>query len=400
MEESVAHAASTDFTTDADQVHILRCALCSKTFYRGKRPQPGSPASLQVLLCWRQLPRSRIDSGLLHYISSKDAPVSFTSTNTAMKTRTESTLKRHGYYCRTRNGIRVPRSRACLSCVSTKTRCDNIKPSCSRCRIKGLDCRYPARAIRTGGMYGLNLPWTQETPETVSETHSMPAATGHDGFMGFQADATDDVVLNETLLSHQAMQMSEAQLENWDGIDWQSLLSSPNSFDDAPFSTSLSPKTALDSETPISFDSWNSIHRVPTTMATMMGSRKSQIPRMPTFSMPAMFRRQHIDVGAQRVSQLMFQTLNAYPLMMMRQRTPPPFLHPSILADGANDILNIAADNLEPWHNCMSLVYMANSKMKGSKRLFWRNVRTECERFCHRVGSQLGWTVMCNGWMY
>lgn len=216
----------------------------------------------------------------------------------------------------------------------------------------------------------------------------MPAAMAHDGYINFTTAAADGAMFDETLLSHQAMHMFEAELDkNWVSIDWQLPLSSPNTIGHGLYSTSLSPETALGSETPSSFDSCNSFHRLPTSMKTMMSSPKSQIPQMPTFSMPAMVRRRHNDLGAQRVSQLMFQTLDAYPLMMMRQRAPPPFLHPSLLADGNNNnVLVTTADNLEPWHNCMNLVYMANGKMKGSKKLFWRNVRSECERFCRQVG--------------
>ncbi|XWX01959.1 hypothetical protein V2A60_009991 [Cordyceps javanica] len=159
----------------------------------------------------------------------------------------------------------------------------------------------------------------------------------------------------------QGMQMSDSDLGDvWYDVDWQFLLPSSPAVDDGPSSASFWSMTGGDSETPASsFDSWLSLQRVMTTP-------KSQILRLPTFTMPSIVHRQHTGAGAQRVSQLILQTLKTYPLMMTRQKTPPPFLHPSLLASSFND-------SLEPWHNCMSLVYMVNGRMNGSRRLFWRN---------------------------
>ena len=35
---------------------------------------------------------------------------------------------------------------------------------------------------------------------------------------------------------------------------------------------------------------------------------------------------------------------------------------------------------MEPLTNCMSLVHMLSSRIHGSRKLFWKNVRMECER--------------------
>ncbi|KAK8038650.1 hypothetical protein PG993_007061 [Apiospora rasikravindrae] len=36
--------------------------------------------------------------------------------------------------------------------------------------------------------------------------------------------------------------------------------------------------------------------------------------------------------------------------------------------------------DMEPLHNCISLMQMLNTGLQGSRKLFWRNVRQECER--------------------
>jgi hypothetical protein len=43
------------------------------------------------------------------------------------------------------------------------------------------------------------------------------------------------------------------------------------------------------------------------------------------------------------------------------------------------------SDDLEPLHNCISLLHMLRGRVAGSRKLFWRNVRMECERFLEEV---------------
>ncbi|KAF1971540.1 hypothetical protein BU23DRAFT_175502 [Bimuria novae-zelandiae CBS 107.79] len=45
----------------------------------------------------------------------------------------QSTLKRHGYYCRSRRLGSTARPRSCIACAKGKARCDNRRPECSRC---------------------------------------------------------------------------------------------------------------------------------------------------------------------------------------------------------------------------------------------------------------------------
>ena len=85
----------------------------------------------------------------------------------------------------------------------------------------------------------------------------------------------------------------------------------------------------------------------------------------------------------QKTAHLMLHTLRSYPSMMMRHNTLPPFIHPSALTS-----LNVDNnDDVEPLNNCISLSYMLNSGVKGSRKLFWKNVRMECER----LGEMVGW---------
>ncbi|KAH8434260.1 uncharacterized protein LDX57_011898 [Aspergillus melleus] len=297
-----------------------------------------------------------------------------------------STLKRHGYYCRTRNGVQPPRARACVSCVSTKTRCDNARPACSRCSTKGLHCRYPARAIRAAEMNRTRMPSTTEQQQPAPAFDPMPSSIAQASALLDLASDIDGVAYGPALSSWPPQETLgfDPCFGAWDDTDWQFLLSSPAVANTGLYSSSFSQTTGADSETPSS----SSDNRLDPQGVT---TAESQIPRLPTYDMPSILRRQHADAGTERVSQIILQTLKSYPLMMIRQKSPPPFLHPSLLAASTPDE---TADSLEPWHNCMNLVYMANSKIKGSRRLFWRNVQAECERFCQRYFELDRWELL------
>jgi hypothetical protein len=68
--------------------------------------------------------------------------------------------------------------------------------------------------------------------------------------------------------------------------------------------------------------------------------------------------------------------LKSYVLKMLRHNSLPPFIHPYLVS---------AELAMEPLDNCINLVHMISGEMKGGRKLFWRNVRMECERLCAEV---------------
>lgn len=255
----------------------------------------------------------------------------------------------------------MPRSRSCISCVRMKIKCDNRKPSCSKCTLKGTECRYPAK---TG-----SSPTESRPSIHRQQTDSVADLLGL-GNMATAADA--DAGYEPVFPSSNEAQGFDVNNYPWDYIDWASAALASQPWD--------SPQLGLQSFSPATIEGdavWHSSSTF-TSQKKTTNSFALHMLRSPGFTMPSISYREHTDAGAQRVSLLMLQTLKSYPQMMMRQKTPPPFIHPSLLLGDTND-------DLEAWHNCMSLVHMANSKIQGSRKLFWRNVRAECERFCEQV---------------
>lgn len=110
-----------------------------------------------------------------------------------------------------------------------------------------------------------------------------------------------------------------------------------------------------------------------------ISSSNASMPTPPSNTVRSLTQRPKIKTGAQKIANLMLHTLKSYPLMMLRYNTLPPFVHPSLMS---SDVEN---SHMEPLTNCISLVHMISSPVHGSRKLFWKNVRLECERLREEV---------------
>ncbi|KAK4938272.1 hypothetical protein LTR10_021251 [Elasticomyces elasticus] len=93
----------------------------------------------------------------------------------------------------------------------------------------------------------------------------------------------------------------------------------------------------------------------------------------PSLNVRSLTQRPKIKTASKRTVNLILHTLKSYPLMMLRDNTLPPFIHPCSISSNAEN------NCMEPLTNCISLVHMISSGVRGSRKLFWRNVRVECE---------------------
>jgi hypothetical protein len=108
------------------------------------------------------------------------------------------------------------------------------------------------------------------------------------------------------------------------------------------------------------------------------------IPRQPLDILGSLVQRPKTGPKTQRTATLILKTLKSYPLMLLQPDSLPPFVHPRMIASaGAEN------DNMEPLNNCISLLHMVRSGVPGNRKLFWRNVRMECERFYQEVRRQV-----------
>lgn len=241
--------------------------------------------------------------------------------------------------------------RSCICCTRGKARCDNKRPACSRCTAKGIECLYSSRTQQD-----------DPSPRTVTASPTVADSTKVDEQSGVSAQdgpATPDV----------------EDLE-WPFPDWND----PAKLSAMEF-TKLMSADLTGQVMPFSLGSDPSAERsmfLPEQIAHLFTPPES-IPRSPTANLRSLIRRPRASVGAQRVAALISHNLKSYPRMMSQRNNLPPFIHPHILA--------VAPENnhLAPLTNCMNLVHMVGGGIQGSRALFWRNVRTECEDWSVKV---------------
>lgn len=77
-------------------------------------------------------------------------------------------------------------------------------------------------------------------------------------------------------------------------------------------------------------------------------------------------------------TRLIIQGLRAYPMMVLRRETMPPFIHPHWHRQ-------IAPSLPEPLSSCMSIAQMYAFRTEETKPFLWRTIQAEDERFLAQV---------------
>ena len=280
-------------------------------------------------------------------------------------------LKRHGYYCRSRRAGSTTRPRSCISCAKRKARCDNRLPGCSRCIAKTIECHYPANTSRGAGS-GIQC----SGDASIGRRKTVPASGADFPSLELREQATidDDAIFDSTLVTADP-EIANLDAEHFDwndpGIDFAEFLN-PEPNDETVQYPSSGPPSLIS-------------HSIPSTDQTVLvqqatSSSNVSIPTVPSYTIRSLVHRPRVNTVTQRIANLILRTLKSYPLMMLRHNALPPFIHPKFIS---SDFKN---NQMEPLTNCISLVHMISHGIQGSRKLFWKNVRLECERLCEQVG--------------
>lgn len=284
---------------------------------------------------------------------------------------TASTLKRHGYYCRSRRAaVPTPRSRSCISCAQGKARCDNRRSGCSRCIAKAIQCQYPETTRRSIG------PKIQHSRNgSIERRMATPLlVAGSPRFENSQeAGNSGDMILDNTpVISDPVFTDIGGDYLNWEDPQIN-------------FAGFWNPQLDIGTvQYPPPGPTPSFHHLIPSTnhtphipQATL--SSYISIPKQPTTTFRSLIRRPKLSTGAQRTANLILHTLKSYPMMMQRHSTLPPFIHPRLISSETKN------GHMEPLTNCICLMHMISSGVQGSRKLFWKNVKMECERMCEEV---------------
>lgn len=323
----------------ADVETVLRCEQCNKPFDRGKSYSHHVPQDAHDML---------------------------------IRVTLEATLKRHRYYCRSRNNINNIRSRSCSSCIKAKARCDTKRPQCSRCSLKATDCHYPATTSRDAGATKQNhvdAPTRQRKSTSLLESQPLH-------YHGHQPGSNGREMIFDNASNFEDSEFASLGTQSlpWDdtSIDFN-FLSLPKNDNTFQYSSPASSTSWLFHQPGVLNDCSSQIQQY-------LISPHPSIPSAPSYSVRLLVHRPKRKVATQRTAGLILHILKSYPLMMMRHGSLPPFIHPGTVSS------TTGSDDLKALNNCMSLVHMISAGVKGSRELFWKNVSLECERFCDEVG--------------
>ncbi|CAI6335587.1 unnamed protein product [Periconia digitata] len=284
-----------------------------------------------------------------------------------------ASLKRHGYYCRSRNGTSSTRARSCTSCASNKTRCGNERPSCSRCVAKGLVCQYPIKTTRS------RQPKDRTRNGMLNNISQLPADVV---ITPSTVDDIDQVITLEDgcIVPGQELVPFDDASADWGGIDIDfSALDYLQEYGQPAHQSGLPTPLNLSELAPSFYD-------IGVTAQPAIAPPE-WIPR-PMASPRKLMFRQDLNKGKQRIADLLLRTLRSYPLMMLRHDKLPPFIHPQFQALGLEGV------SLDSLTNCIGLVRMISGKVQGSRKLFWKNVTAECERIRAEIVNFDRWDIL------
>jgi hypothetical protein len=350
--ELTKHEGRRDYQHFQSSCHpILRTmqySICRRAWYRSRCDVTNATNHSINVSCWHAF-----DIGPQY-----PKPSSYTDQSGS----TGSTLTRHGYYCRSRRVGRTVRRRSCIACAKSKARCDNGQPSCSRCTVKAVQCYYPDQAT-----------------STAPSTTVGPSEKSRPGLSSMEDPVATSDNVNIDLDNIPASE-SEQQLLGWNNmelaslgqdVDWENL-----TLDVADF---------LNDQTNITKIS----HPVSSVNHSLQMQHALSLNNIPVLSIPNIYSPRSLvprpgrDPGQQRIANLVLQTLKSYPLMIIRHNTLPPFVHPYSTEFDGEEV------NTESMTNCLNLMHMLGSKIRGSSKLFWKNVRWECERMREQVSVSI-----------
>ncbi|KAL9561886.1 hypothetical protein ACKAV7_013809 [Fusarium commune] len=236
----------------------------------------------------------------------------------------EHPYKRHVNYCRRAQTQRKGRPKSCTSCRIAKTKCDFGQP-CSRCTKKDLRCAY-GRPIRNGAAtsveqcQGLNILPSVEL-EVVNELISCDPPSVYLELDEFASD----------------------------------FISSLNTISTDP--SELMP-TPLDVFPP-----------------SITNDMQIRVPPRSLSSKGDLTRVSNRLSSMQHASRVIMQMLYAYPQMMLRRQTFPPFIHPHWHLKTLPETLG----------NCMSIAQLFANRTSETQSFLWRMIAAEEARFREKL---------------
>ena len=282
-------------------------------------------------------------------------------------------------YCRRARHRPQARARACQACSSAKVKC-NLQPRCQRCINKGIECVYDLSSASpltaTNGSRLVGNP--QSRPGT--QTSTTPAWLADDEVTiqtsnELYAREDSDIYTEWKLLDFGANDiMSQSAKSSLPCLPEQPTVRSEGLVADNHYGTEevidfrtgdVDPQTFLATELPWSTQDnpqEESSHALTCAMCPLERTNGEHLLPIPKF-----------DPFSNHTAKVVMQMLRAFPQMMLRRETLPPFIHghwyhrPSATEPALP----------QPLLNCMGIAQVFASRVLETKSFLWRTIQTE-----------------------
>ena len=300
----------------------------------------------------------------------------------------EASQKRHISYCR-RNLTRPrARPRSCRACNAAKVKCTFQAP-CRRCLVKGLNCVYelPRKTVAS-------IQDSDVTPTTVNEqsvidlsdtatflqscnTPITDTSNGDRVGVTNSFDLPDTGNMDDLFMDLLPLHMDESLGHGYDASCGISIPTPGPANEALPFDMyawpydSIQPRMGHAAQAP--WSTWiTSVENHP----VLPNPNLNNVVRH-TQTMCLTILQPSSEV-VQHTTRLGVQAMRAYPMMMLRRETLPPFIHPHWHRQSTPALP-------EPLSNCMSIAQMFAFRSEETKPFIWRTVKAEDERFLAQV---------------
>ncbi|KAF6838967.1 C6 finger domain [Colletotrichum musicola] len=243
----------------------------------------------------------------------------------------------HISYCRrTQNRPKV-RPKPCRGCKAAKSKC-SLQQRCVRCVRKGLACVYPEAAVD---------PTIALTTSPVLYSATLPQPSNSE-------------VPSQSIDEEQFWNTTYEGLETLDALLFPSTTSFPA--ETGPLATTRSNNHVAGFALP----------RTIGQLATA-GIRNDSAISTPTQLQFPLGSLRRPNPASESCAKIIRQTLSAFPQMMLRRSTFPPFIHPQ------RDKSHLPA----PLASCMAISGLFASRNDDTRPILWKAVREEQERSVH-----------------
>ncbi|EED19885.1 hypothetical protein TSTA_031440 [Talaromyces stipitatus ATCC 10500] len=286
--------------------------------------------------------------------------------------------RRHQAYCRRNQSRLRTRPRSCRACNQAKIKC-NFRDPCNQCTRKGLDCVYePSR----------KEPVANDAPITISDfwashsTHGLEQVSTSN-LLGHGLDRDSLGLLRPgdmPDLDSDGLFTMPATEFNWGGSRHKEISSVGDLQMPTTFSSDLDTYMSLLQSDDLDLTSDTSTSKTLDLILPAQVSTPLSIPSTEISTTRVHFSRNKIVTPAQQLfTSMLVDMIRAYPLMMTRRETFPPFVHPHCyLYEGCDTFPQVLT-------NCMGIAQLFVSRTDDTRPFVWTTVMAEVRSVLTKV---------------